>query len=136
LAGFHALTENAGLAGLRFAQRRLSAVLIGFGGEGGHRAVDTWLPAAIRVAPSNVVPRFLSGVIIKNRIYGMARGFFYFLGKSAMWWGVTVLTIGTVSAVLALIGIAPDATTTSSGCWPITASRTSAKSPDGFSAHR
>ena len=64
--------------------------------------LHTWLPAAHPVAPSNV-SAFLSGVIIKTGIYGMARVFFYFLGTPPMWWGVTVLAIGTISALLGVL---------------------------------
>src|SRR6266581_3504140 len=60
------------------------------------------LPAAHPVAPSNV-SAFMSGVLIKTGIYGMARVFFDFLGAPPNWWGVTVLTIGTLSAVLGVL---------------------------------
>src|SRR4030095_13925470 len=43
------------------------------------------------------------GVLIKTGIYGMARVFFDFLGTPPNWWGVTVLTIGTASAVLGVL---------------------------------
>jgi hydrogenase-4 component B len=49
------------------------------------------------------VSAFLSGVIIKTGIYGMTRVFFDFLGTPPMWWGVTVLVIGTISAVLGVL---------------------------------
>ncbi len=42
-------------------------------------------------------------MIIKTGIYGMARVFFDFLGTPPMWWGVTVLAIGTISAVLGVL---------------------------------
>jgi hydrogenase-4 component B len=45
----------------------------------------------------------MSGVIIKTGIYGMTRVFFDFLGTPPNWWGVTVLTIGTISAVLGVL---------------------------------
>src|SRR5207302_8429861 len=64
--------------------------------------LHTWLPAAHPVAPSNV-SAFMSGVLIKTGIYGMARVFFDFLGTPPMWWGVTVLAIGTASAVLGVL---------------------------------
>src|SRR5207237_5643109 len=54
------------------------------------------------VAPSNVAA-VMSGVLIKTGIYGMARVFFDFLGPPPMWWGVTVLSIGTASAVLGVL---------------------------------
>jgi len=76
--------------------------LIGFGIKAGIVPLHTWLPAAHPVAPSNV-SAFMSGVLIKTGIYGMARVFFDFLGTPPMWWGVTVLAIGTASAVLGVL---------------------------------
>jgi len=76
--------------------------LIGFGVKAGIVPLHTWLPQAHPVAPSNV-SAFMSGVLIKTGIYGMTRVFFDFLGTPPMWWGVTVLAIGTVSAVLGVL---------------------------------
>ncbi len=76
--------------------------LVGFGVKAGIVPLHIWLPAAHPVAPSNV-SAIMSGVIIKTGIYGMARVFFDFLGTPPNWWGVTVLTIGTVSAVLGVL---------------------------------
>src|SRR5207249_9193282 len=70
--------------------------LAGFGVKAGIVPLHTWLPAAHPVAPSNV-SAFLSGVLIKTGIYGLARVLFDFLGAPPNWWGVTVLTIGTRS---------------------------------------
>jgi hydrogenase-4 component B len=98
-AGFHALGDKMS-PGSRDAAFLL--FLIGFGVKAGIVPLHTWLPAAHPVAPSNV-SAFLSGVIIKTGIYGMTRVFFDFLGTPPMWWGVTVLSIGTISAVLGVL---------------------------------
>ncbi len=76
--------------------------LFGFGFKAGIVPLHIWLPAAHPVAPSNV-SAFMSGVLIKTGIYGMTRVFFDFLGTPPNWWGVTVLAIGTVSAVLGVL---------------------------------
>ena len=76
--------------------------LFGFGVKAGIVPLHIWLPAAHPVAPSNV-SALLSGVLIKTGIYGMTRVFFDFLGTPPNWWGVTVLTIGTISAVLGVL---------------------------------
>jgi hydrogenase-4 component B len=76
--------------------------LFGFGIKAGMVPVHIWLPAAHPVAPSNV-SALMSGVLIKTGIYGMTRVFFDFMGTPPNWWGVTVLTIGTVSAVLGVL---------------------------------
>jgi hydrogenase-4 component B len=101
-AGFHALTENAGWMASGSRNAAFLLFLIGFGIKAGIVPLHIWLPAAHPVAPSNV-SAFMSGVIIKTGIYGMTRVFFYFLGTPPMWWGVTVLAIGTVSAVLGVL---------------------------------
>ncbi len=45
----------------------------------------------------------MSGVIIKSAIYGLTRVWFDFLGTPPLWWGVTVLAVGTLSAVLGVL---------------------------------
>jgi hydrogenase-4 component B len=97
--GFHALGEKMP-PGPRNAAFLL--FLFGFGIKAGIVPLHIWLPAAHPVAPSNV-SAFMSGVLIKTGIYGMARVFFDFLGPPPNWWGVTVLTIGTLSAVLGVL---------------------------------
>src|SRR5438045_653004 len=73
--------------------------LLGFGIKAGIVPLHIWLPVAHPVAPSNV-SALMSGVIIKTGIYGMTRVFFDFLAPPPLWWGVTVLSLGTISAVL------------------------------------
>jgi len=97
--GFHALGEKMP-PGPRNAAFLL--FLFGFGIKAGIVPLHTWLPAAHPVAPSNV-SALMSGVLIKTGIYGMTRVFFDFLGTPPNWWGVTVLTIGTLSAVLGVL---------------------------------
>jgi hydrogenase-4 component B len=97
--GFHALGERMP------PEKRDAAFLlflVGFGVKAGIVPLHIWLPAAHPVAPSNV-SAIMSGVVIKTGIYGMTRVFFDFLGTPPNWWGVTVLTIGTVSAVLGVL---------------------------------
>ena len=85
--------------------RRNAAFLLflgGFGVKAGIVPLHIWLPAAHPVAPSNV-SALMSGVLIKTGIYGMTRVFFDFLGPPPTWWGVSVLAIGIVSAVLGVL---------------------------------
>ena len=98
-SSFHALGERME-AGPRNAAFLL--FLVGFGVKAGIVPLHVWLPAAHPVAPSHV-SALLSGVLIKTGIYGMARVFFEFLGTPPMWWSVTVLSIGTASAVLGVL---------------------------------
>jgi hydrogenase-4 component B len=76
--------------------------LVGFGVKAGIVPLHIWLPEAHPVAPSNI-SALLSGVLIKTGIYGLVRVLFDFLGVPPNWWGVTVLTIGTVSALLGVL---------------------------------
>jgi hydrogenase-4 component B len=76
--------------------------LIGFGIKAGIVPLHIWLPVAHPVAPSNV-SALMSGVIIKTGIYGLTRVLFDFLGTPPLWWGVTMLTVGTISAVLGVL---------------------------------
>lgn len=97
--GFHAVGEKMA-SGNRNAAFLL--FLFGFGIKAGIVPLHIWLPAAHPVAPSNV-SALMSGVLIKAGIYGLSRAFFDFLGAPPMWWGATVLVIGTVSAVLGVL---------------------------------
>jgi hydrogenase-4 component B len=100
--GFHAL-GNKMSAGQRNAAFLL--FLFGFGIKAGIVPLHIWLPAAHPVAPSNV-SALMSGVLIKTGVYGMTRVLFDFLPAPAgppNWWGVTVLTIGVISAVLGVL---------------------------------
>ena len=76
--------------------------LLGFGIKSGIVPLHIWLPAAHPVAPSNV-SALMSAVLIKTGIYGLTRVCFDFLGPPPLWWGVTVLAIGTSSAVLGVL---------------------------------
>jgi hydrogenase-4 component B len=76
--------------------------LVGFGVKAGIIPLHIWLPEAHPVAPSHI-SALLSGVLIKTGIYGLTRVSFDFLGTPPNWWGVTVLSIGTISAVLGVL---------------------------------
>jgi len=101
-AGFHTLSAKPEWLASGSRNAAFLLFLAGFGIKAGIVPLHTWLPAAHPVAPSNV-SAFMSGVLIKTGIYGLTRVFFYFLGTPPMWWGVTVLAIGTISAVLGVL---------------------------------
>lgn len=96
---FRAIRDNLS-AGQRDAVFLL--FLIGFGVKAGIVPLHIWLPVAHPVAPSNI-SALLSGVLIKTGVYGVTRVLFDFLGTPPNWWGVTLLTIGTVSALLGVL---------------------------------
>lgn len=73
--------------------------LIGFGVKAGVVPVHIWLPYAHPAAPSNV-SALMSGIMIKTAIYGLIRFLLCYLNIEHTWWGVVILCIGIVSAVL------------------------------------
>lgn len=95
---------HAAAAGMSAGSRNAAFVLflLGFGIKAGIVPLHIWLPVAHPVAPSNV-SALMSGVIIKTGIYGLARVLFDFLGHAPLWWGVTILAIGTSSALLGVL---------------------------------
>jgi len=76
--------------------------LIGFGVKAGIVPLHIWLPYAHPAAPSNV-SALMSGVMIKTAIYMLIRVSFDFLGASVAWWGMLVLIIASVSALLGVM---------------------------------
>lgn len=73
--------------------------LIGFGTKAGVIPMHAWLPAAYPAAPSNV-SALMSGVMSKTAIYGILRFVLEYLGVGSIWWGIILLVLGVVSAVL------------------------------------
>ncbi|MFA6552127.1 MAG: proton-conducting transporter membrane subunit [Candidatus Paceibacterota bacterium] len=77
-------------------------VLIGLGAKSGIIPFHIWLPAAHPAAPSHV-SALMSGVMIKIGIYMMIRLFLDLLQPAPAWWGMTVLVVGSVSALLGVL---------------------------------
>ncbi len=96
--------------------------LVGFGTKAGIMPLHVWLPRAHPVAPSHA-SAVMSGVVLKMGVYGLVRVVFDLLGGIAAgpggataahqlagsafavppWWGVVVLALGTVSALLGVL---------------------------------
>lgn len=76
--------------------------LIGFGSKAGIVPLHIWLPSAHPAAPSHV-SALMSGVMLKVAIYGFIRVIFYFLGAPALWWGILLITIASLSAILGVL---------------------------------
>jgi hydrogenase-4 component B len=92
-----AATLPAGIRSLVFI-----FAVIGFGTKAGIIPLHTWIPRAYPVAPSNVTP-LMSGVMIKTAVYGLLRIVLDVLGTGPEWWGIVVMVIGAVSAVLGIL---------------------------------
>lgn len=76
---------------------------IGFGSKAGIVPFHIWLPEAHPAAPSHV-SALMSGAMIKIAIYGIVRVVFDLLGgPMQMWWGVLILIIGTLSAIIGVL---------------------------------
>lgn len=77
-------------------------LLLGFGTKAGAIPLHVWLPRAHPVAPSHV-SALMSAVMIKAGIYGIVRFSLDILGPGPEWWGLLVIVIGAVSAVLGIL---------------------------------
>ncbi len=73
----------------------------GFGCKAGIVPLHSWLPQAHPAAPSSV-SALMSGGMIKIGVFGVIKVCFDLLGASSceLWWGVAVLAIGALTAVL------------------------------------
>ncbi|MDX2495049.1 MAG: proton-conducting transporter membrane subunit, partial [Desulfuromusa sp.] len=76
--------------------------LIGFGMKAGIVPLHVWLPQAHPVAPSHI-SALMSGVMLKVAIYGFIRFVYDLLGNVYWQWGVAVLSIGCISAILGVL---------------------------------
>jgi hydrogenase-4 component B len=76
--------------------------LVGFGFKAGLVPLHVWLPAAHPVAPADG-SAFLSGLIIKLGVYGIALFGFELLAGGPAWWGVLTMALGAISAVLGIL---------------------------------
>jgi hydrogenase-4 component B len=77
-------------------------ILVGFATKAGAIPLHAWLPRAHPVAPSHV-SAVMSGVMIKTGIYGLIRMAVDILGSGPDWWGLAIVAIGAVSAVLGVL---------------------------------
>jgi hydrogenase-4 component B len=95
---------GAGAATLPSLGRDVVFVLlfVGFATKAGAVPLHIWLPQAHPVAPSHV-SALMSGVMIKAGIYGIVRFGILVMGPGPEWWGLLVLVIGVVSAVLGVL---------------------------------
>jgi hydrogenase-4 component B len=76
--------------------------LIGFGTKAGIIPLHTWIPRAYPVAPPHVAA-LMSGLMVKMGIYGIIRICMDVMGQGPEWWGITVIAVGAVSALLGIL---------------------------------
>jgi hydrogenase-4 component B len=77
------------------------SLFIGFSIKAGVMPFHKWLPYAHSASPSNI-SALMSGVMIKVAIYGLVRFLLNVLSPD-LWWGVVILILGTLSALLGVI---------------------------------
>jgi len=74
----------------------------GFGMKAGLVPLHAWLPEAHPVAPSHI-SALMSGVMLKVAVYGFIRVVFDLIGGFHWQWGVIVLAIGSISALMGVL---------------------------------
>lgn len=84
-----------------FANLAFVLAIIGFGTKAGFVPLHVWLPEAHPAAPSHV-SAVMSGVMLKIAIYGLLR-MLTILGLPPVWWGWSLILIGTTSGVLGIV---------------------------------
>ena len=75
---------------------------LGFGAKAGGVPLHVWLPLAHPAAPSHV-SALMSGVMIKLGVYGLLRASFVWLASAQSGWGVALLLVGALSAVVGVL---------------------------------
>ncbi|MEK7181867.1 MAG: proton-conducting transporter membrane subunit [Patescibacteria group bacterium] len=78
------------------------AALIGFGTKAGIIPLHIWLPEAHPAAPSHV-SALMSGVMVKTALFMLFRFFFDFFPGAPMEWGLVIILIGSLSALLGIL---------------------------------
>ncbi|MFA6280003.1 MAG: hydrogenase 4 subunit B [Bdellovibrionales bacterium] len=79
-----------------------SLAFVGFGLKAGIVPLHVWLPQAHPVAPSHI-SALMSGVMLKVAVYGFIRFVFDLLGGIHWQWGVLVLLVGAISALMGVL---------------------------------
>jgi hydrogenase-4 component B len=80
----------------------LGLMLLGAGSKAGLVPLHVWLPLAHPAAPSHV-SALMSGVMTKVAVYGFIRVVFDLLGEQSWGFGVVVLALGGITAVLGIL---------------------------------
>ena len=75
---------------------------LGFGVKAGIIPLHVWLPEAHPAAPTPI-SALMSGVLIKTGIYGLVRVCAFGLGVPGLSWGVFIVALGGLSAVLGVL---------------------------------
>lgn len=99
---FAAIHNRAGHVGSGWEDAVFLLVLLGFAFKAGLIPLHLALPAADPVAPSDGAA-FLSAIVTKLAIYGICLVSFRLLPSGPVWWGLSAMSLGVVSAVLGVL---------------------------------
>ena len=100
--GFEFAAMRGAVLSPGWATLAFALAFLGFGMKAGLVPLHAWLPEAHPVAPSHI-SALMSGVMLKIAVYGFIRVVFD-LGGPVQWqWGVTLLVIGSLSALLGVL---------------------------------
>jgi hydrogenase-4 component B len=91
-------------AELSFGWASVAFVLafVGFGMKAGLLPLHAWLPEAHPAAPSHI-SALMSGAMLKVAVYGFIRFVFDLVGDIQWQWGVAVLIVGSISALMGVL---------------------------------
>jgi hydrogenase-4 component B len=96
------MAERAGQLSTGWRGGIFVLALVGFGFKAGLVPFHVWLPVAHPAAPADG-SAFLSGLILKLGVYGIALFGFTLLPAGRPWWGLLTMLLGVVSAVLGIL---------------------------------
>jgi hydrogenase-4 component B len=96
------IAARAGHIGSGWRTAAFLLALTGFGFKAGVVPFHIWLPAAHPVAPADG-SAFLSGLVIKLGVYGIALFSVTLLRGGPAWWGLVMMGLGALSAVLGIL---------------------------------
>ena len=96
------IAARAGLVPGAWREAAYLLALTGFGFKAGLVPLHVWLPAAHPVAPADG-SAFLSGLIVKLGVYGIALFGFRLLPDGPAWRGILTMGVGAATAVIGIL---------------------------------
>ena len=99
---FPAIAARAHTLGAGWRDTAYVLALTGFAFKAGLVPLHVWLPEAHPVAPADG-SAFLSGLVVKLGVYGIALVGFRLLAGGPSWWGLITMGAGAVSAVVGIL---------------------------------
>jgi hydrogenase-4 component B len=99
---FGEMASAAGGVSASWRDAAFVLALIGFGFKAGIVPLHIWLPEAHPAAPADG-SGFLSGLVIKLGVFGIALFAFELEAGGPAWWGLSTMAFGGISAVLGIL---------------------------------